>query len=99
MPLHKFDEIKARQFQDSHRNNAARFQLFRDLSDGRYRLGESLRLSNIATEYQLDGNSVLGIFTDLQALGMVTLSGEHSAVVISSDPKEMHEAYEIRAAL
>jgi sigma-B regulation protein RsbU (phosphoserine phosphatase) len=30
---------------------------------------------------------------------MVTLSGEHSAVVRSADPKEMHEAYEIRAAL
>jgi serine phosphatase RsbU (regulator of sigma subunit) len=99
MSLHKFEEIKARQSQDRHRNNAARFQLFRALSDGRYRRGESLRLSNIANEYQLDGNSMLRIFRDLQALGMVTLSGEHSAIVISSDPKEMHEAYEIRAAL
>jgi serine phosphatase RsbU (regulator of sigma subunit) len=99
MSLHHHENTEATGARDGDRNRVARLQLFRDLSGGRYRPGESLVLDNIATEYQLDGDSVLEAFIDLQALGMVTLSGEHSAIVRSADPKEMYEAYEIRAAL
>jgi DNA-binding GntR family transcriptional regulator len=38
-------------------------------------------------------------FAEFQSLGMVTLSAGLSAVVHSPNPKEMYEAYEIRAPL
>lgn len=77
----------------------ARTRLTRDLFNGRYRAGESLELSEIATEYQLDVDSVRKVFADFQTLGMVTLSGKSSVLVHSPNPKEMQEAYEIRASL
>jgi len=80
-------------------NKLARARLTRELFSGRYREGESVELSEIATEYQLDAESVRKVFADFQTLGMVTLTGECSALVHSPNPKEMQEAYEIRAAL
>ena len=77
----------------------ARVRLAGELSNGRCRTGEPVRLSEIAAKFQLDQDSVLKIFAEFQALGMVTLSGNVSAVVRSPCPKEMQEAYEIRAAL
>ena len=77
----------------------ARTRLARDLFKGRYRAGESVELSEIAMEYQLEVDFVRKVFADFQTLGMVTLSGKCSAVVHSPNPKEMQEAYEIRAAL
>ena len=87
---------------DSHHNrdsNPARIRLSRDLLSGRYRTGEPLQLSNIAKEYELDRNSAFRVLADLCALGMVTLSTPNLALVRSSQPKEMYEAYAIRAAL
>ena len=80
-------------------NRLARACLARDLFNGRYRAGESVELSEIATEYHLDAESVRKVFADFQTLGMVTLTGKCSALVHSPNPKEMQEAYEIRAAL
>lgn len=80
-------------------SKAARIRLSRDLLNGRYFVGESLQLSRIAENYGLDPNSALSVLADLHALGMITPSGTDSAIVRSADPKEMHEAYEIRAAL
>jgi serine phosphatase RsbU (regulator of sigma subunit) len=77
----------------------ARVRLARELFNGRYRPGESIQLSEVAAEYQLDEDSVLKVFAEFQTLGMVTLSGKLSAIVHSPNPKEMQEAYEIRAAL
>jgi serine phosphatase RsbU (regulator of sigma subunit) len=77
----------------------ARIRLSRDLLNGRYPQGERLQLAKVAHDYDLDPVSAWGIFADLHALGMVTLAGPESAIVRSPDPKEMHEAYEIRAAL
>jgi DNA-binding GntR family transcriptional regulator/AraC-like DNA-binding protein len=57
-----------------------------------------VRLREIAVEYELDNESVLKAFAEFQALGMVTLSGNSSAIVRSPIPKETQEAYEIRAA-
>lgn len=76
-----------------------RTRLARELFNGRYRPGQSLDLRAVAAEYQLDYESVLKIFAEFQLLGMVSLSGGSSAIVRSPDPKEMHEAYEIRAAI
>jgi serine phosphatase RsbU (regulator of sigma subunit) len=73
--------------------------LARELFGGRYRPGQLLRLREIALEYELNEESVLKTLAEFQALGMVTLSGNFSAVVQSPNPKEMQAAYEIRAAL
>jgi serine phosphatase RsbU (regulator of sigma subunit) len=71
----------------------------RDFFEGRYGAGKSVELSEIAADYKLDHKAVLQAFAELQSLGMVSLSGNCSAVVHSPNPKEMQEAYEIRAAL
>jgi DNA-binding GntR family transcriptional regulator/AraC-like DNA-binding protein len=76
-----------------------RGRLARELFRGRFRPRESVQLSEIAAEYQLDHESVLKTFTEFQALGMVTLSGNLSAIVRSPDPQETREAYQIRAAI
>jgi sigma-B regulation protein RsbU (phosphoserine phosphatase) len=77
----------------------ARIRLAGELFNGRWRTGESVRLGEIAAQCQLDENSVLKIFAEFQNLGMVTLSGNGSAVFHSPNLREMEEAYEIRAAL
>jgi len=76
-----------------------RTRLARELFSGRYRPGQSLQLDKIAAEYGMDNESVLKAFAEFQTLGMVTLAGNFSAIVHSPNPKEMEEAYEIRAAL
>jgi serine phosphatase RsbU (regulator of sigma subunit)/DNA-binding GntR family transcriptional regulator len=76
-----------------------RSRLARDLFSGRYRPGQSLQLDKIAAEHEMDTDSVLEAFAEFQALGMITLAGNFSAIVHSPNPKEMQEAYEIRAAL
>jgi DNA-binding GntR family transcriptional regulator len=76
-----------------------RAQLVRELLGGRYRPGQSVQLREVGEEYKLDHDSVLKTFAEFQALGMVTLSGNFSAIVRSPNPKEMQEAYEIRAAM
>jgi serine phosphatase RsbU (regulator of sigma subunit)/DNA-binding GntR family transcriptional regulator len=77
----------------------ARARLAGELSNGRWRTGSPVRLSEIGAKFQLAQDSVSKIFAEFQALGVVTLSGNVSAVVRSPCPKEMQEAYEIRAAL
>jgi DNA-binding GntR family transcriptional regulator len=77
----------------------ARARLAGELSNGRWRTGSPVRLSEIGAKFQLDQDSVSKIFAEFQALGVVTLSGNVSAVVRSPCSKEMQEAYEIRAAL
>jgi len=76
-----------------------RVRLAREFFGGRYRPGQSVQLGEIAEEYELDKQSVLQAFSEFQSLGMVTVSGSSSAIVHSPNPKEMREAYEIRAAL
>ena len=77
----------------------ARVRLAGELFNGRCRTGESVKVSEIAAKYQLNEDSVLNVLKEFQTLGMVTLSGNASAVFHSPNPKEMQEAYEIRAAL
>jgi len=77
----------------------ARIRLVRDFVDGRYRKGDQLQVAKIAKEYDFDCSSALSVLADLHALGMVTLAGPTSAFVRSVHPKEMYEAYTIRAAL
>ncbi|HET8922002.1 MAG TPA: helix-turn-helix domain-containing protein [Candidatus Acidoferrum sp.] len=76
-----------------------RTRLARELFGGRFRPRQSVQLREIAVEYNLDNESVLRAFAEFQALGMVTLSGDFSAIVRSPDPKETQEAYEMRAAM
>lgn len=80
-------------------NGAGWMRLVRDFFEGRYVAGRTVELSEIAAEYELDDNAMLEAVAGLQSLGMASLSGNCSAVVHSPNPKEMHEAYEIRAAL
>jgi serine phosphatase RsbU (regulator of sigma subunit) len=76
-----------------------RTRLARELFAGRYRVGQSLQLNKIAVEHGMDNDSILKAFAEFQTLGMVTLAGNFSAIVHSPNPKEMQEAYEIRAVL
>jgi len=76
-----------------------RTRLARELFRGRFRPRQSVQLREVAAEYQLDHESVLKTFAEFQALGMVTLSGNLSAIVRSQDPQETQEAYQIRAAI
>ena len=58
-----------------------------------------MKVSEIASKCHLDADSVLKVLKEFQTLGMVTLSGNVSAIFHSSTAKEMQQAYEIRAAL
>lgn len=78
---------------------AWRMQLARELFEGQYRPGQRLQLREIAAKFGVDHESVLKAFAEFQALGMVTLSGNFSALVLSPNPREMQEAYELRAAV
>lgn len=76
-----------------------RTRLARELFTGRYRSGQSLQLEKIAAEYEMDDESVLKAIAEFQALGMITLEDNFSAIVHPPNPKEMKEAYQVRAAL
>lgn len=78
---------------------STRLRLAGQLLNGRGRSGESVKVSEIAARFQLDEQSVLQILREFQTLGMVTMSGNVSAVFHSPSPKETQDAYEIRAAL
>jgi len=78
---------------------AWRMQLARDLFEGRYKPGQRVQLREIAAKYKVDDEAVLKAFAEFQALGMVTLSRGFSAIIHSPNPKEMQEAYELRAAV
>jgi len=82
-----------------HLSGLTRTRLARELFSGRFRPGQSLHLDEIAAEHGMDSQSVLKAFAEFQALGMVTLGDNLSAVVNSPDPKGMQDAYEVRAAL
>jgi DNA-binding GntR family transcriptional regulator len=83
----------------AHRNEIGRARLVRELFGVRYREGQTVHLREVAAEYKLDHQSVLQAFAEFQALGTVTVSGNFSATIHSRSPKEMQEAFEIRASL
>lgn len=80
-------------------NGKGRARLAKELLSGRYRPEQPVRLRKIAEKYKMDNDSVSKVFAEFQTLGMVTLSGDSSAIVHSPNAKEMQEAYEIRAAI
>jgi serine phosphatase RsbU (regulator of sigma subunit)/DNA-binding GntR family transcriptional regulator len=84
---------------DGQLNELGRVRLARELFCNGYRPGQLLRLREVAAKYGLDNKTTLKIFTELQSLGLVKLTGNFSALVQSPNSKEMQEAYEIRAAL
>jgi DNA-binding GntR family transcriptional regulator/AraC-like DNA-binding protein len=83
---------------EGHLPGLSRTRLARELFSGRFRPRQLVKLREIAVEYELDNESVLRAFAEFQALGMVTLSGDSSAIIRSPNPEETQEAYEIRAA-
>ncbi len=76
-----------------------RTRLARELFSGRFGPRQSVKLREIAVEYELDDESVLKALAEFQALGMVKLSENSSAIVRSPHPEETQEAYEIWAAI
>jgi serine phosphatase RsbU (regulator of sigma subunit) len=76
-----------------------RARLARELFSGVYRPGQVLKLREIGAKYELGEDTLRNAFADLESLGVVKLSGSHSATVLSPSLKEMMEAYEIRAGL
>jgi hypothetical protein len=83
---------------NGHLNELGRIRLAKELFCGRYRPGQRVHLKEIGAKYGLDNDSILKIFSELQSLGLITLTGKFSAVVHAPNSKEMQEAYEIRAA-
>ena len=76
-----------------------RARLARELFAGVYRPGQVLKLREMGERYELGEDTLLNAFADLESLGVVKLSENHSATVLSPSLKEMIEAYEIRAGL
>jgi len=76
-----------------------RMQLASELFEGRYKPGQRVELREIGTKHKVDDEALLKAFAEFQALGMVTLLGNFSAIIHSPNPKEMQEAYELRAAV
>ena len=74
-------------------------RLTRDLFAGAYRPRETVKLAEIAADYKLSEEAVVKLLAEFQELGMVRLVGDRSAIIESPNPKEMQEAFEIRAAL
>ena len=70
---------------------SGRARLAREVVSGRYQPGQSVQLREIADHYELDDESVLETFAELQALGMVNVIGNSSAIIHSPNPKEMQE--------
>src|SRR5580698_4502344 len=71
----------------------------RELFNGRYQPGELLQLSDTAATYEIDEEALLKIFLECQSMGLLALSNKKAAIVCTPNPKEMQEAYEIRACL
>lgn len=76
-----------------------RIRLAGDFFNGAYSAGGPVKLYEIAVRYQTDEASLSNLLREFETLGMVTLSRNGSATFRSSNPKEMQDAYEIRAAL
>jgi DNA-binding GntR family transcriptional regulator/AraC-like DNA-binding protein len=76
-----------------------RTRLARELYGGRFRPTETVKLREVAAEYDLDLRTVLRAFSEFQALGMVTLSSDISAVVHPPNLEEMQQAFEVRASI
>ena len=93
--------IKAnlREANTGHLPGLGRAQLARHLFSGHFRPGQCLQLDEIAVELGMDKESVLKSFGEFQALGMITFAGDFSAIVNLPDPKEMRDAYNVRAAI
>ncbi len=80
-------------------NGRGRARLARELFTGVYRPGHVLKLREIGERYELGEDTLLNAFADLESLGVVKLSENRFATVLSPSLKEMLEAYEIRADL
>lgn len=84
---------------NGHLNELGRVRLTGELFCGWYRPGQRVSLREVAAKFGLDNDAVLKLFAEYQSLGLITLSGNFAAVLHSPTPKEMHEAYEIRAGI
>jgi serine phosphatase RsbU (regulator of sigma subunit)/DNA-binding GntR family transcriptional regulator len=76
-----------------------RARLAGELFRGVYRPGQVLKLREIGERYELGEDTLRNAFADFESLGVVKLSENYSATVLSPSLKEMMEAYEIRAGL
>src|SRR5260370_40921945 len=90
---------RVRMAAEAHWPGLGRSRLARELFSGRFQARQSVQLREIAVAYELDNESVVKAFAEFQALGMVTLSGNSSAIVRSADPEQTQEAYQMRAAI
>jgi serine phosphatase RsbU (regulator of sigma subunit)/DNA-binding GntR family transcriptional regulator len=85
--------------QDPRRTTPAwRSHLAAELFSGRYYTGQVLEVANFAQRYRLGEDSLLSVLKEFQMLGIISFSGR-SVIFHSTDPKDMQEAYEVRAAL
>ena len=82
-----------------HLPGLGRARLARHLFSGRFRPGQCVQLAKVAVELGMNKQSVLKSFGEFQALGMITVGEDSSAVVKLPDPKEMLDAYNLRAAI
>ena len=80
-------------------SKGGRVRLARELYNGRFQPGETLKLGKLAREYGLDVETIFRLFVEFQTMGLAMLTANSRAVLRKPDPKDMYEAYEIRAAL
>src|SRR5215813_7647408 len=94
----RYKHKSAREHDPQQTSAAFRIHLAAELYSGRYYRGQSLDLSDLAKRHGVDEVSLLHVFKEFQTLGNVSFSGT-SVIFQSTDPKDMQEAYEVRAAL
>jgi DNA-binding GntR family transcriptional regulator len=69
-----------------------RARFARELFRGVYRPGQVLKLREIGERYELGEDMLLNAFADLESLGVVKLSGNHSATVLSPSLKDWRKS-------
>jgi serine phosphatase RsbU (regulator of sigma subunit) len=83
----------------NHSPGSGHTRFARDLFCGRFRAGQSLQMDWTATEYGICPESVVTIFGQFEALGLLTREDDRTATINPPNPKAMQDAYEVRAAL
>src|SRR5258708_25718368 len=100
MPLnHGENEVNVEEAKNGLAGKSVRVRLAGELSNNQSRVGESVKVHEIAAKYHLPEEAVLKIFAEFEKLGMVTLSENRAAGVFSPPPLQMPGTYGITARL
>src|SRR5258708_29720748 len=100
MPLnHGENEVNVEEAKNGLAGKSVRVRLAGELSNNQSRVGESVKVHEIAAKYHLPEEAVLKIFAEFERLGMVTLSENGAAGFRPPPPLQMPGTYGITARL